>query len=184
MIVVTKCDLGTEAEIAAATAPYRQAGYETLAVSSLTGMGVDQVRVAMEGRVSVFVGPSGAGKSSLGNALAPALGLKMGDVSAKLGRGRHTTRHVELFQLGERTFVVDAPGFSQLELNIPSSSLRKYFPDFERLAEGCAYRGCLHIDETECAVQRAVAEGALSSDRYASYRALYEEIRHKEETRY
>lgn len=184
VIVVTKCDLGTKDELEQAVTPYQKAGYKTLAVSVHAGHGVEAVQDVIFGHVAVFVGPSGAGKSSLGNALSPGLGLKMGEVSEKLGRGRHTTRHVELYQLNRETFVADAPGFSQLEITVASDQLRNYFPDFHEPALRCAYRGCLHVDEVDCGVRKAVAEGALSAARYASYRSLYEEIRHKEETKY
>jgi ribosome biogenesis GTPase len=184
LVVVSKCDLGDPAEVEAAARPYRDAGYQVIAVSAKTGTGVEAVRDAIRGHISVFVGPSGAGKSSLGNALNPELGLRMGEVSAKLGRGRHTTRHVELFQLAPDTYVADAPGFSQLEVTVPSAELKNYFVDFLDHAERCEYRGCLHVDEVNCGVRSAVAAGALAQSRYDSYRSLYEELRYKEETRY
>lgn len=184
VIVVTKADLGSEEELARAVNPYKQAEFTVIPISVKTEAGIDAVRTALSGHVAVFVGPSGAGKSSLGNALSPELGLKMGEVSEKLDRGRHTTRHVELFAIGRNTYVVDAPGFSQLELTVSSSQLRDYFPEFRLYTADCAYRGCSHTDEQECGVRRAVEGGFIADSRFENYRMLYEEIRHKEETRY
>jgi ribosome biogenesis GTPase / thiamine phosphate phosphatase len=184
VVVVSKCDLGDAAEVEDAARPYRAAGYRVIPVSVNTGAGVAAIREAIQGHISVFVGPSGAGKSSLGNALNPELGLRMGEVSAKLGRGRHTTRHVELFQLAPDTYVADAPGFSQLEVCVPAAELKNYFVDFRAAAERCAYRGCLHMEEVDCGVRAAVESGTIANSRYESYRSLYEELRYKEENRY
>ncbi|GGJ08165.1 putative ribosome biogenesis GTPase RsgA [Alicyclobacillus cellulosilyticus] len=185
VIAITKCDLDPGGLADVCAAPYRQAGYRVILCSSVRGDGIADVRQALAGRVTVFAGPSGAGKSSLANAIAPELGLRMGEVSAKLGRGRHTTRHVELFPLGGGTFIADAPGFSQLDLALPAQELRYYFPDLVRAASGCAFRGCLHIEEEEaCGVKAAVARGEIPPSRYESYRALYRELREQEENRY
>lgn len=183
-IVLTKCDLADSEEVDRAAAPYTAAGYPVLRTAAPLGQGVEAVRAAIAGRVTVFVGPSGAGKSSLGNALAPGLGLKMGDVSDKIGRGRHTTRHVELFDLGGNTYVVDAPGFSQLELDLPARDLRLHFPEFSPWAASCAYRGCEHAEEAECAVRDAVRRGDVSAERYQSYLELLRDVREKEATRF
>ncbi|MCL6636522.1 MAG: ribosome small subunit-dependent GTPase A [Alicyclobacillus sp.] len=183
-LAVSKCDLADPQTLSAAVAPYEAAGYRVIRLCTPQGIGVDEVRAVLAGRVTVFVGPSGAGKSSLGNALHPSLGLKMGDISEKLGRGRHTTRHVELFHLGEGTYVVDAPGFSQLELDVSSRDLRLYFPEFAEWAEACAYRGCEHDEEEGCAVRAAAASGRLAASRYANYQALLHELRAQESRRY
>ncbi|MCL6453025.1 MAG: ribosome small subunit-dependent GTPase A [Alicyclobacillus sp.] len=183
-IALTKCDLVDDAVVDETCHPYRQAGIEIIPVSVRTGRGVDAVKAAVSGHVAVFVGPSGAGKSSLGNAFAPELGLRMGEVSEKIGRGRHTTRHTELFQVAPGTFIADAAGFSQLQVEVDSTDLRRYFPEFGAFDPACAYRGCLHIEEDACAVKQAAVDGRLAASRYDSYRLLYQEIRRREVSRY
>ncbi|MBX5435908.1 MAG: ribosome small subunit-dependent GTPase A [Alicyclobacillaceae bacterium] len=183
LIVLTKTDLVTAEAVAQAMAPYAQAGYTVLPVCAQTGDGVDAVRAQLENRISVFAGASGVGKSTLANAVLPGLGLKMGEVS-RLGRGRHTTRHVELFPFGSSGFIADAPGFSQLDLLVQSDELRRYFPDFEVVARHCEYRGCLHDEEQHCGVKEAVREGRLSRSRYDSYLAFLRELQEKEANLY
>jgi ribosome biogenesis GTPase / thiamine phosphate phosphatase len=184
LIVVTKCDLSTPHEVDRTIAPYHTAGYACIPISVLTEIGIEEVRHAIHGRVSVFVGPSGAGKSTLGNRLSPELGLKMGQVSEKLGRGKHTTRHVELFEIDADTYVVDAPGFSQLEIDVDSGDLWRYFPEFLEPSNDCEYRGCRHLEESDCGIKHAVEMSMVAEERYNSYKALYQDVRHREETRY
>lgn len=184
VIVVTKCDLATDEEVQSTITPYILAGYPCIPMSTFTGIGLSEVRKAIRGYVSVLVGPSGAGKSSLGNELSPELGLKMGQVSEKLGRGKHTTRHVELFEIEAGTYVADTPGFSLLEVDVKSSDLKRYFPDFIDPSHDCAYRGCRHMEESSCGVKSAVEQGSVAPERYNSYRTMYQEVSHREETRY
>ena len=184
IIVITKCDLGTSDEVDTAATSYRQAGYTVLPVSSVQNDGLHLLHDLVRGQITVFIGPSGVGKSTLGNALSPELGLRMGAVSEKIQQGRHTTRHVELYQLDPETYVVDAPGFSQLEITLASTDLRLYFPEFRTPMEACMYRGCLHVEETDCGVKAAVDAGTVAAARYKSYRQLYLELRHKELTRF
>jgi ribosome biogenesis GTPase len=184
VIVFTKCDLAEDEAIAAAQKPYADAGYTVLRVAAKEGVGISDVLREVEGRISVMAGPSGAGKSTLANAISPELGLKMGEISEKLGRGRHTTRHVELFRLNTNTYIADAPGFSQLDVTVMPQELRDYFPEFRQPSEQCPYRGCLHADEEDCGVKRAVEAGQISRDRYQNYRTLLMELREREERRY
>lgn len=183
-IVLTKSDLVTPEQIEEVRRVYESAGYRVLVTASTFDQGVDAVRDALKGKLSVFAGPSGAGKSTLANAILPALGLKMGEISDKAGLGRHTTRHVELFSVAPDTWVADAPGFSQLEVSVSSQELRRYLPEFLAVADACPYRGCLHIDEQECAVKDAVSSGRINRGRYESYRMMYDEIRTREENMY
>jgi ribosome biogenesis GTPase / thiamine phosphate phosphatase len=184
VIVVSKADQVSPTQLEELIHPYVTAGYVVIPTSICDGTGISLLHEHLQGTTSVFVGPSGVGKSSLGNALSPGLGLKMGEISEKMGRGKHTTRHTELFMISPNTFVADAAGFSQLQVGVPSSELRLYFPEFQPLAEDCPYRGCLHIDEADCAVKQAVMEQRMSVGRYQSYRQLYAEVHHREETRY
>ena len=184
LIVISKMDLVSPSALDALIAPYLKADYQVIPVSTKTGTGVSKVKSALQGHTSVFVGPSGVGKSSLGNALSPALGLKMGEISTKMGRGKHTTRHTELFLIDTDTYVADAAGFSQLQVDVRSEDLRLFFPEFALFSLDCPYRGCLHVEEEECGVKQAVRMNQISALRYENYCQLYDEVRHREETRY
>ncbi|MCL6632118.1 MAG: ribosome small subunit-dependent GTPase A [Alicyclobacillus herbarius] len=184
ILVVSKVDLADHETVRQAVAPYEGAGYPVYPVAPLYRQGIDALVKELTGHITVFAGPSGVGKSSLANAIDPELGLKMGQISDKLKRGRHTTRHVELFRIAEGTFIADAPGFSQLQIDVPATELRYFFPEFPAFAEDCAYRGCLHIEEEQCGVKRAVQTGALVTSRYEDYRQIYFELRQKEARRY
>lgn len=184
VVVVTKVDLAPAGAWEKIEAVYAAVGYSLFAVASQMGIGVEQVRQRLRGHVSVLAGPSGVGKSTLANALMPEFGIKIGEVSEKAGRGKHTTRHVELFTLEPETYLVDTPGFSSLALEIPIASLRDYFPEFAAYARDCPYRGCLHLDEVVCAVKSAVDRRDVSASRYASYSTLLLELREKEAHRY
>lgn len=184
VLAVTKTDLTTAEAYEDAARPYQRAGFMVIRVATKQGVGIAEVRHALTGKVSVFSGPSGAGKSTLANAMVPGLGLKMGEVSEKIGRGKHTTRHVELFPMTEDSFIADAPGFSQLSLDLPSPDLRLWYPEFHEAAADCLYRGCLHSQETDCAVKVAVDRGLIDKVRYDNYLELLAELLEQEERRY
>jgi ribosome biogenesis GTPase / thiamine phosphate phosphatase len=182
IIVVNKMDL-----VDARTKPtmeqyihdYRQIGYDVIETSTITKLGVERLLSYLEGHISVFAGQSGVGKSSLLNALRPDLQLKTNDISTHLGRGKHTTRHVELLEIGGG-LVADTPGFSALELDdIEMEELPLYFPEFHERSEECKFRGCLHIAEPKCAVREAVESGEIPSYRYENYISFVEEIKER-----
>ena len=159
---------------------YRSAGFQTFAISARTGEGLAQLLEVLHGKISAFTGNSGVGKSSVLNALCPQFHLEVGQVSEKLGRGRHTTRHVELFRVGGG-LVADTPGFSafdveQMEL-IPKEKLADTFREFRSYLEQCRFVGCAHLKERGCAVRQAVEDGAISPSRYQSYARLYEQVK-------
>jgi len=159
---------------------YRNIGYPCVCTSTVSGEGLGELKEALKGRVSVLAGQSGVGKSSLLNALLPGLAQETGDISEKLGRGRHTTRHVELFALPEGGIVADTPGFSQLDFEgIEPSGLSACFVEFASVAGPCRFRGCLHRGEPGCAVAEAVRDGRISSGRYEHYAAFLDEIRER-----
>ncbi|ATY85091.1 ribosome small subunit-dependent GTPase A [Kyrpidia spormannii] len=165
---------------------YGRLGYPTLFASSLTGEGIDALRTWLRGKVSVLAGQSGVGKSSLINALRPGLNRAVGDVSRRLGRGRHTTRQVELLRLEENTYVVDTPGFGVLafDKDLEPERLPKGFPELVEVGRDCRYRGCLHEEEEGCAVPAALAEGRIDPLRYDHYREWLKELREAREERY
>lgn len=179
LLVLNKIDLVTAEAVAAAAAPYRQIGYEVFPACARTGVGVDALKERLAERFSVLAGQSGVGKSRLLNALHPGLNLRTGDVSAKLQRGRHTTRHVELLRIEgvPGAVIADTPGFSLLQIEgVPATGLQYCFREFHRLFPACRFSGCLHRAEPGCAVKAAVAQGAIDAGRYDSYLAFLGEI--------
>ncbi|MGP3560905.1 ribosome small subunit-dependent GTPase A [Geobacillus sp. BK01] len=182
VIVISKMDLldgeGKET-IARYVHDYRRIGYEVIETSAVTRGGLDELATLLYGRISVFAGQSGVGKSSLLNALCPDLQLKTGDISSHLGRGKHTTRHVELLEVAGG-LVADTPGFSALEFDeIELDELPNYFPEFRAYGEGCKFRGCLHIAEPKCAVREAAAAGDIAPYRYDHYLSFVAEMKER-----
>lgn len=157
---------------------YEHAGIPVIRTSAETGQGVQELRQCIEGKLVAFTGNSGVGKSSILNRLKPELKLATGTVSEKLGRGRHTTRHVELYDLGNQTLVADTPGFSSFDTDqmdvILKENLQFAFPDFAAHIGGCQFRDCTHRREPGCAIRAALEAGDLESTRYDSYVRLYE----------
>ena len=174
-LCVNKCDLDPAKDLVSI---YEKAGFPVIRTSAETGEGVEQLRNLIRGKLTAFTGNSGVGKSSILNRLCPELALATGEVSEKLGRGRHTTRHVELYPLGEDTYVADTPGFSsfdtdQMEL-ILKENLQYAFPDFGPYVGKCRFDDCSHRREPGCAVRDAVESGEVGKTRYDSYLRLYE----------
>ena len=181
VIVCTKADLG-EAEFLRSA--YERSTLPFIAIHYDTGEGLDEVKQWINGRLCAFCGNSGVGKSTLLNTLAPALHRETGQISQKLGRGRHTTREVEIFEIcGGR--LADTPGFASLEAQklcrIPKDDLQHTFPEFGPYFGQCRFTGCSHRSETGCAVREAVEAGTISKTRYASYLAMYEEASARKE---
>lgn len=178
LICVNKCDLDQGDELCRI---YQAAGFPTLRVSAETGQGIPALAEAIAGKVSAFTGNSGVGKSSILNALEPGFRLPVGEVSDKLGRGRHTTRHVELFRLSNGAVVADTPGFSsfdaELEQELGIEELPQAFREFRPYLGQCRFIGCAHVKEKGCAVREALAEGKISPSRHASYVRLYQQAR-------
>lgn len=174
-LVVNKCDLDPAIDLVRI---YEHAGFPVIRTSAETGEGVEELRTLLAGKLTAFTGNSGVGKSSVLNRLAPGLALETGEVSEKLGRGRHTTRHVELYPLGENTYVADTPGFSSFDTDqmemILKENLQYSFPDFAPYLGKCRFDDCSHRKEPGCAVRSAVEAGEIEPSRYDSYLRLYE----------
>ena len=174
-ICVNKCDLDPATDLVGI---YRHAGFSVISASAVTGEGVEELRSLIDGKLTAFTGNTGVGKSSMLNALCPSLSLATGEVSEKLGRGRHTTRHVELYKLGEDTYVADTPGFSSFDTEqmdvILKENLQYAFPDFAPYLGQCQFHDCSHRAEPSCAIRQAVECGEIEKTRYDSYLRLYE----------
>ncbi len=175
ILCVNKCDLDPGMDLVRI---YRNAGFPVVSASAETGEGIEALREMIRGKVTAFAGNSGVGKSSVLNRLCPELCLPTGEVSEKLGRGRHTTRHVELYALGDDTYVADTPGFSSFDTDqmevILKENLQYAFPDFAPYLGQCQFHDCSHRAEPGCAVTEAVRSGVLEKTRYESYLRLYE----------
>ena len=178
IILLNKCDLDSADNLYQI---YRAAGFQTLRVSAQTGEGLEELIPLISNKLSAFTGNSGVGKSSILNALDPEFQLRVGEVSDALGRGRHTTRHVELFHLSCGADIVDSPGFSSFETEELNLELKRRLPEtfreFQPYLDNCRFVGCSHTKEKGCAVLEAVRRGDIQKSRHASYLRLYEELK-------
>ncbi len=181
VLVVTKTDLCDGADLARL---YRESGIPAIEANAATGEGVEEIRSCIAGNVCVFCGNSGVGKSTLLNAVLPGVQLETGEISKKLGRGRHTTRQVELFEACGG-LIADTPGFSSLDLEraapIPKENLQYAFPEMEPYLLQCRFTGCSHTCEKGCAVRQAVEEGKIAQSRYQSYQMMYEQAKERKD---
>ncbi|MCE7794655.1 ribosome small subunit-dependent GTPase A [Salipaludibacillus sp. CUR1] len=159
---------------------YKKLGYEVLKTSIYIEETLNQLKPYLSGKVSVFAGQSGVGKSSLLNALKPELNIETNEISKSLGRGKHTTRHVELIPLEEGGYVADTPGFSSLDFqNIETEELSQFFPEMLERINDCKFRACTHINEPSCAVKQAYKDGLIASHRYEHYAQFLDEIKNQ-----
>lgn len=178
IICFNKQDIATEKEKETLRRAYETCGYQVLFISALEKEGLEQVKELLTGKTTTVAGPSGVGKSSLINQLAPKAQMETGDISRKIERGKHTTRHSEIIALGENTYIVDTPGFTSLDISeITKEELGTYYPEFVQYEPYCKFSGCAHISEPSCGVKDAVAEGKISQVRYDNYKVLYQELK-------
>ena len=159
---------------------YAGGGYQIHFTSALEQKGVDELRVLLKGKTTAVAGPSGVGKSSLINLLQPEAAMETGAISRKIERGKHTTRHSELFALDGDSYICDTPGFSSIYLpDFEKEDLREYFPEFLEYEPYCRFQGCVHIHEPDCKVKEALAQKKISQIRYDNYKCLYQELKDK-----
>jgi ribosome biogenesis GTPase len=178
LVLMNKCDLPCPQEVTERLEHYRMMGYDVLSCSARTGDGMSELAARLAGTTAVFVGQSGVGKSSLLNALAPGIGLRVGDLSQKHDRGNHTTNYSILLPLQTGLRIIDTPGIRELELaDVLPEEVGFHFRDFTPYMQSCGYQPCLHDDEPECAVAAAVQKGEIHYDRYESYLRILTELR-------
>ena len=179
VICLNKCDLASDDEIAEIKEIYESV-YPVVPISCETGEGLDNLKAVVEGKRAALAGPSGVGKSTILNCLHPTANMETGDISKKTSRGKHTTRHAEIFQIEGGGMIYDTPGFTSFEiLEAEEDNLMHYYPEIEKMTGKCRYDDCRHMKEPECAVRAAVKSGEIHGLRYNSYVANMEEIRNR-----
>lgn len=185
VICFNKIDEASEEELQRLKEIYGGCGSGLLFISARYEQGVEEIRDLLRGKTTTVAGPSGVGKSTLINLLVPDAEMETGQISQKIDRGKHTTRHSELFRVEEDSYIFDTPGFSSLELmGLEKEELRYYFPEFTPYEGSCRFQGCVHGQEPGCAVKEAVEQGKINRERYESYRLLFGELQEKEKRRY
>lgn len=178
IICFNKLDMVTKEKMEQLYSTYAKCGYEVLFTSALSPQGIDQIKERLRYKTTVLAGPSGVGKSSILNLIQPEAQMETGSISEKIKRGKHTTRHSELFYVEEETFLMDTPGFSSLYVaDMEKEELKDYFVEFHQYEGGCRFQSCVHIYEPDCAVKKALSEGEISSLRYENYVIMYEELK-------
>lgn len=180
IICFNKIDEGNTEAIRQYEEIYGKSRCKLAFTSTVTGEGMEQLRELLKGRTTALAGPSGVGKSSILNALVPDVAMATGTVSEKIGRGRHTTRHSEVFVMDKDSFLLDTPGFTSLSVMVQEKDrLRFYIPEFEEYEGDCRFNGCVHINEPDCAVKQAVQDGQIHRQRYEHYVEMYHELENR-----
>ena len=175
IVCINKVDIDPADELYAI---YTGSGFTTRRTSAATGKGIPELRAVLDGKICAFTGNSGVGKSSLLNSISPEFNIEVAAVSNKLGRGKHTTRHVELYNIGDATFIADTPGFASFDIkmmqNVEKQELQHDFREFKKYIGNCRFNDCAHLKEPGCAVTDALRRGEIMPSRYQSYKRLYE----------
>ena len=180
ILCFNKEDIATDPQVKELKEIYARCGCPLLFTSARSGLNLDQLGEVLKGRTTAIAGPSGVGKSSIINILQPEANMETGAISSKIERGKHTTRHTELFPVGDDAYIMDTPGFSSLYVNdFEKEELKQYFPEFAPFEGTCRFHGCDHIHEPGCGVKEALEEGLIHKVRYKSYMEMYEELKNK-----
>lgn len=180
VICFNKKDIATPEEEEDLRKAYGGCGYQVLFVSGAKEEGMEEIRRCLQGKTTVVAGPSGVGKSTIINALYPQANMETGEISKKIERGKHTTRHAQLFALDSETFIMDTPGFTSLSLgDMEKEELAEYYPEFAEYEVNCKFGGCAHLSEPVCGIKEALSEGKISRVRYDNYAVLYEELKNR-----
>ena len=185
ILVFNKTDVAESAKLEEYAGIYENCGYHVLRVSALQEEGISEIKEILKGKTSTVAGPSGVGKSSIINLLQSDIHMETGNISEKIERGKHTTRHSELISIAEDTYIFDTPGFSSLYVtDMEKEELKNYFPEFEQYEDECKFLGCVHVNEPVCGVKEALKCGKISKSRYENYKLLYEELKENEKRKY
>lgn len=180
VLCFNKEDIADETQVKELEEIYGKCGYPLIFTSAVKERNIERLRMALKGKTTAIAGPSGVGKSSIINSLYPDANLKTGAISSKIERGKHTTRHAQLFAIEDDSYIIDTPGFSSLYVSdFEKEELKHYFSEFLKYEGTCRFHGCDHIHEPGCAVKTAVEEGKIHPVRYQSYQEMYEELKNK-----
>lgn len=180
VICFNKADLADEEELADIMDCYKNSGYKVICFSAKEQTGIDEIKAIMKNKTTTVAGPSGVGKSTFINSLLPEDEMETGEISDKIDRGKHTTRHSQLIAIDEDTYIMDTPGFSSLFIEeMHYDELKNYYPEFLKYEDDCRFVGCMHLKEPDCAVKKALSDNLISKVRYENYELLVDELKNR-----